>query len=139
DKLLLKLTDPADYGHIGMPAKTVPEHIPAGRGFRADGIVETQVALLGPDPAGTAQVAVLQSIAREATERHADVPRSLRPFRVDPLPNRISLSAAMDLLDQPLRPTQVPVAVGGDTLTLRSLDAIDHGPGFLILGPRRSG
>src|SRR5699024_4288625 len=112
---------------------------PPGRGFRANGIVETQVALLCEDDAGTAQVSQLQEIGREATEKYSDLPRSLRPFRVDPLPSRISLPNAMDLLEKPLRDTETPLAVGGDTLTLRPLDAIDHGPGLMVLGPRRAG
>ncbi|WP_166353186.1 FtsK/SpoIIIE domain-containing protein [Phytoactinopolyspora limicola] len=139
DKLMLRMTDIADFTSIGLPAREVPEHMPPGRAFRADGIRETQVALLSDDDAGTAQVAALQEIAREATERYAGMPRAQRPFRVDPLPTKISLPDAMKLVEKPLAETEIPIAVGGDTLTLRTLDAIDHGPGMLILGPRRSG
>ncbi|WP_203434104.1 FtsK/SpoIIIE domain-containing protein [Jiangella asiatica] len=139
DKLMLRMTDNADFGAIGMSPKKVPESMAAGRGFRTEGLQETQVALLVDDVEGTAQVAALQQIAREAKERYADVPRAFLPFRVDPLPTRISYADAMELVERPLRPTELPVAVGGDTLTLRALDAIDHGPGILVLGPRRSG
>ncbi|HEU5159371.1 MAG TPA: FtsK/SpoIIIE domain-containing protein [Streptosporangiaceae bacterium] len=139
DKLMLRMTDNADFGAIGMSPKKVPESMPAGRAFRTEGLLETQVALLVDDPEGTAQVAALQAIARDAKERHADVPRKYLPFRVDPLPTRITHADAMALAERPLAPTELPVAVGGDTLTLRTLDAIDHGPGILVLGPRRSG
>ncbi|WP_129668147.1 FtsK/SpoIIIE domain-containing protein [Phytoactinopolyspora endophytica] len=139
DKLILRMTDLADFASIGMPGKEVPEHMPPGRCFRADGLRETHVALLTDDDAGTAQVAALQEIGRQATERFADVPRRMRPFRVDPLPTKITLAEATKLLEKPLADTEIPIAVGGDTLTLRTLDAIDHGPGLLILGPRRSG
>ncbi|SDT48133.1 FtsK/SpoIIIE domain-containing protein [Jiangella sp. DSM 45060] len=139
DKMMLRMNDASDFGNIGMHPKKVPEHMPAGRGFRAEGLRETQVALLTDDVEGTAQVAALQQIAREAKERHADVPRRQLPFRVDQLPSRISYADALELAERPLAPTELPLAVGGDTLTLRSLDAIDHGPGILVLGPRRSG
>ncbi|PSL06779.1 S-DNA-T family DNA segregation ATPase FtsK/SpoIIIE [Haloactinopolyspora alba] len=139
DKMMLRMTDSTDFGNIGKQPKSVPEHMPPGRAFRAEGLLETQVALLVEDQEGTAQVAALQEIGREATERHADVPRALRPFRVDPLPTRLSYADALDMADGQLAPTELPVAVGGDTLTLRTLDTIDHGPGILVLGPRRSG
>ncbi len=139
DKMMLRMTDNSDFSNIGKQPKSVPEHMPPGRAFRAEGLLETQVALLVDDPEGTAQVAALQQIGREATERYADVPRALRPFRVDPLPTRISYADAISMTESDLAPSELPVAVGGDTLTLRTLDAIDHGPGFLVLGPRRSG
>ncbi|TDD69248.1 cell division-like protein [Jiangella aurantiaca] len=139
DKMMLRMTDNGDFGNIGMNPKKVPEHMPPGRGFRAEGLRETQIALLTDDVEGTAQVSALQQIAREAKERHADVPRRFLPFRVDQLPARISYTDALALAERPLAPTELPVAVGGDTLTLRVLDAIDHGPGILVLGPRRSG
>ncbi|MBB5785545.1 FtsK/SpoIIIE domain-containing protein [Jiangella mangrovi] len=139
DKLMLRMTDNADFGHIGMNPKKVPETMEPGRAFRAEGLRETQIALLTADADGTAQVSALQEIAREAKERHADVARRFLPFRVDQLPARISYAAAMELAERPLAPTELPLAVGGDTLTLRVLDAIDHGPGILVLGPRRSG
>lgn len=139
DKLMLRMTDNGDFGNIGMNPKKVPEHMPPGRGFRAEGLRETQVALLTGDVEGTAQVAALQQLAREAKERYADVPRTFLPFRVDQLPARIRYADALELAERPLAPTEIPVAVGGDTLTLRVLDAIDHGPGILVLGPRRSG
>jgi S-DNA-T family DNA segregation ATPase FtsK/SpoIIIE len=140
DKLLLRLVDPGDFGVIGLPVKQVPEAMPAGRGFRADGIRETQIALLTADPAGTAQVAALQELGRQAAARTGALPPRLRPFRVDPLPARITVTEAAELAqDAPVPPTSLPVAVGGDTLAVLHLDAVDHGPGLLLAGPRRSG
>jgi S-DNA-T family DNA segregation ATPase FtsK/SpoIIIE len=100
---------------------------------------ETQVALLAEDSAGTAQVAALQAIGREAEQRHSDLPRELLPFRLDVLPVRIGLDQAADLLVEPLGPTSLAVAVGGDTLAVRTLDAFEHGPALLVTGSRRSG
>lgn len=139
DKLLLKLPDPSDYSVIGMSAKSVPSAMPPGRGFRAESLDETQVALIAADPAGTAQVAAFHQIATRATEAWPLTPDQPRPPRVDILPVRISETEAAKLLHDPWRPTEIPIAVGGDTLAPYPLDAIEHGPGLLITGPRRSG
>ncbi|MFK5584786.1 FtsK/SpoIIIE domain-containing protein [Serinicoccus sp. LYQ131] len=145
DKLMLRMTDKSDFATIGLHAKKVPEHMTEGRGFRADGLRETQIALLDPDPAGTAQVRALQELGRLATQRHTDLPRSRRPFHVDVLPVRFGSEQAGELRARDeAEGVQVPetalaVAVGGDTLGLRHLDALDHGPAILVTGPRRSG
>jgi DNA segregation ATPase FtsK/SpoIIIE, S-DNA-T family len=139
DKLMLRMVDSSDFGAIGMMTKQVPTSMVEGRGFRADGLRETQVALLADDPAGTAQVGALQAIGREAAATHADVPRELRPFRLDVLPVRVGLDQATELLDVPLPPTSLALAVGGDTLGVRTLDAFQHGPALLVTGSRRSG
>ncbi|MGN9783549.1 FtsK/SpoIIIE domain-containing protein [Nonomuraea sp. ZG12] len=69
NRLLLRLTDPTDYGLAGFPLKGLPTSIPPGRALSLgqNGIVEHQIALLSPDPAGPAQVAALQSLARAAS------------------------------------------------------------------------
>ncbi len=69
NRLLLRLTDPTDYGLAGFPLKGLPTSIPPGRALSLgqSGIVEHQIALLSPDPAGPAQVAALQSLARAAS------------------------------------------------------------------------
>jgi S-DNA-T family DNA segregation ATPase FtsK/SpoIIIE len=136
---MLRMVDPSDFGAIGMTSKQVPTSMVDGRGFRADGVRETQVALLADDPAGTAQVAALQAIGREATSAHDGVSRDLRPFRLDVLPVRVGLEQATELLDGPLDPTSLAFAVGGDTLAVRTLDAFEHGPALLVTGSRRSG
>jgi S-DNA-T family DNA segregation ATPase FtsK/SpoIIIE len=110
-----------------------------GRGFRSEGIRETQVALLTDDRVGTAQVAAIQSIGRGATERYADLPREQRPFRLDVLPVRIGLEEALEAEGEPITPSTLVLAVGGDTLGLRTLDAFEHGPALLVTGARRSG
>ncbi|WP_134772090.1 FtsK/SpoIIIE domain-containing protein [Ornithinimicrobium flavum] len=145
DKLMLRMTDPDDFTIIGMHRKKVPESMVEGRGFRADGLRETQVALLAEDPAGTAQVRALQELARAAQERHADLPRTQRPFHVDVLPVRVDAATAAAMAEREraegvlVPETSLPVAVGGDTLGVRHLDALQHGPGLLITGGRRTG
>ena len=145
DKIMLRMTDKADFASIGLATKKVPDSMVEGRGFRAEGLRETHVALLDADPAGTAQVRALQELGRTATERYADLPRSRRPFHVDVLPVRFdaeqAAAMAADETAQGLQvpETSLPVAVGGDTLAIRYLDAIDHGPGLLVTGARRTG
>ena len=140
DRLVLKLTDAMDYTYVGMKTKDVPEHFPPGRGFRATtGLREVQVALLTDDPAGTAQVAALHEIARVARERVGDIPRPLRPFRVDALPPVIDLAEALRLDDEPVPADAVVFGVGGDALGLRYFRAEEHGPGIVVAGPPKSG
>ncbi|NEA31515.1 FtsK/SpoIIIE domain-containing protein [Streptomyces sp. SID13031] len=138
DRLVLRMTDPSDFLMIGMPTKEVPDHFPAGRGFRSQGLLETQVALLAEDDDGTAQVAALHQIGAQATPQ-SEIPRQLRPFRVDALPASIEVAAALELAAAPLRPTEVLVGVGGDDLDVRAFDAFEHGPGLVVVGPPRSG
>jgi DNA segregation ATPase FtsK/SpoIIIE, S-DNA-T family len=139
DKLMLRMVDASDFGAIGMTSKQVPSTMVEGRGFRAEGLRETQVALLAQDLAGTAQVGALQDIGRDASVAYADVPGDLLPFRLDVLPVRIGLGEATELLDDPVAPTTLVLAVGGDTLGARTLDALEHGPALLVTGSRRSG
>jgi S-DNA-T family DNA segregation ATPase FtsK/SpoIIIE len=139
DKLILRMTDPSDFSAIGLVARQVPEHMPPGRGFRGDGVTETQIALLSDDPAGPAQVAALQALGRRAADLAGELPRASRPFRVDPLPVRITATEALALADGEALDTELPAAVGGDTLSLRFWDALQHGPGMIVAGPRRSG
>jgi len=139
DRIVLRLTDPADFSSIGMRAKDVPEHMPPGRGFRSHGLRETQVALLDAQPEGTAQVAALQRIAAESAQRWGSTPVGSRPFRVDPLPATIDLAGALELGEQAPAPHSIPVGVGGDELTLRCFDALEHGPGIIVAGAQRTG
>ncbi|MEW9546982.1 FtsK/SpoIIIE domain-containing protein [Nonomuraea sp. NPDC050783] len=72
DRLLLRLSDPADYGLAGFPLKGLPASVPPGRALSIGdhGIVEHHIALLSADPAGPAQVAALQALARAVTASH---------------------------------------------------------------------
>ncbi|MET1036814.1 MAG: cell division protein FtsK, partial [Aeromicrobium sp.] len=95
--------------------------------------------LLGPDTAGQAQAADLRRIAAEAVERHADVPRSVRPFRVDVLPTRLTFDEAWKLREDTVtRPLWALVGVGGDDLTAVGLD-LARTPVAMVGGPPRSG
>jgi S-DNA-T family DNA segregation ATPase FtsK/SpoIIIE len=148
DRLVLRLADPADYGLAGIPVRRVPEHLPPGRGLLADGVVETQVALLAPDPAGQAQVTAVQDIAVEAHRRIASTgretdekPRAARgPFRVQALPARVAAGDIHDTVKAVATgPLWAFVGVGGDELDPVGVDLAQEGPAFLIAGPAGSG
>ncbi|OLE24701.1 MAG: cell division protein FtsK [Catenulispora sp. 13_1_20CM_3_70_7] len=141
DKLSFRLPDKQDFGLIGLHPRKVPDKIETGRAFRSETGLETQVALLTADPSGQAQAAALAAIAEQAKARDAGVPRARRPFRVDVLPNRISLAEAWELRDEKLatRPGFALVGVGGDELIGTGPDLFDGVPAFLIAGPPKSG
>ncbi len=138
DKLMLRMLDPNDFMSVGLAAKQVPASMPDGRAFRARGTRELHVVLHDPDPTGTAQVAALHEIGRAAKERHADLPFDARPFRVDVLPPRITVDEARTLGND-IPDEVIPFAVAGDTLAFQGPDALRHGPGLLVTGPRASG
>ncbi len=143
NKIAFQLADPSDLTLVGLNAKKVPANMPPGRGFRAQGAVETHIALLTDDPSGQAQSAALATIGQWAAGRWADVPRSRRPFRVDVLPGRISFEEAWRLRDTGDRDTVSPMwalaAVGGDQLLALGPDLGASTPAFVIAGPPRSG
>ncbi|HEV7655775.1 MAG TPA: FtsK/SpoIIIE domain-containing protein [Mycobacteriales bacterium] len=141
DKLVMRMGDRNDYGLAGLLTKKMPDSMPPGRAFRNDSMLETQLALLDPDPSGPAQVRALNRIAAAAKERDAYVPRAQRPARVDVLPARISLREvlALEAPPRPATPMWALVGVGGDELAPMGVDLDDDGPGFVIGGPARSG
>ncbi|GAA3242571.1 FtsK/SpoIIIE domain-containing protein [Nonomuraea helvata] len=147
DRLLLRLSDPADYGLAGFPLKGLPSSMPPGRALSMGehGIVEHHIALLSPDPSGPAQVAALQSLSRAAGAPDSGKGGRRRegepPLRVDALPMRITASQALalDPAFTPPSPLWTLVGAGGDALAPLGLDLLAHGPGAVIAGPSRSG
>jgi S-DNA-T family DNA segregation ATPase FtsK/SpoIIIE len=141
DKLAFKLAEKDDYALIGLRPRTLPDDIPPGRAYRAGTGIETQVALLAPDPSGQGQAAALRQIAAWSAGLDTGVPRSLRPFRVDVLPSRITFEAAWQLrAPAPAnRPLWGLAGVGGDELTALGPDLSDGTPAFIVAGPARSG
>ncbi|MCW2790383.1 MAG: cell division protein FtsK [Aeromicrobium sp.] len=139
DKIGLRLPDRADYSLLGLQPRKMPEDIPEGRGFRSETGLELQFALLGEDTSGQAQAGYLRAIAAESVERHATVPRSARPFRVDVLPTRITFDEAWTMREttEP-QPLWAMVGVGGDELTAVGLD-LSRTPVAIVAGPPRSG
>ncbi|GAA3546343.1 cell division protein FtsK [Aeromicrobium flavum] len=142
DRIVLSMSDPSDFSVVGLPTKQVPAHIPPGRGFRAgERPQEVQFAMIDASGEGTAQVRAIHELGRTIAERYGDLPRGLRPHRIDELPVAISLDEALGLepSDAALSPSFIPIGVGGDTLSLEGFDPLATGPGFLVAGPPRSG
>ncbi|MEU4926974.1 FtsK/SpoIIIE domain-containing protein [Streptomyces yokosukanensis] len=141
DKYGLRLADRGDFSMLGINGRKVPEEIPPGRAFRAETAAETQFALLCEDTTGQGQAAALITIGDAAAARDAGVPRSLRPFRVDVLPSRISFADAWAMRDPATytSPLWSVVGVGGDELTAHGPDLAQGVPAFVIGGPAKSG
>lgn len=139
NKMSFQLSDPSDLSLMGLNPRKLPSSIPPGRAFRAQGSVETHIALLAQDPAGQAQSAALTAIGTEAEERDAAVPRARRPFRVDVLPQRIDFMDAWELRDADRGPLWAMAAVGGDQLTALGPNLAEGTPAFVVAGPPRSG
>ncbi|MFG1941938.1 FtsK/SpoIIIE domain-containing protein [Nonomuraea sp. NPDC048826] len=139
DRLLLRLSDPSDYGLAGFPIKGLPSSIPPGRALSLGdhGIVEHHIALLSPDPSGPAQVAALQALARTVGRVFGEG----RPLRVDALPMRVTAAEALalDSAFSPPSPLWALIGAGGDALAPLGLDLLAYGPGAVIAGPSRSG
>jgi len=145
EKLVFKLADKEDYALAGLRSRDMPDDVPAGRAFRADSGIEIQAALLAPDPTGQGQAAALRTIAETCARRNGALPVSLRPFRVDAAPSRITFEQAWAL-----RPTPEEagisrsslwglVGVGGDYLQALGPDLRNGVPAFIVAGPGRSG
>lgn len=138
-KIALRLADKGDFGLIGINARTIPDGFGDGRGYRAPGGAQLQIALLDTDPSGVAQAAALDRIAAAARERDGVLPMARQPFGVDVLPTRISFEAAWRLRIGETGPLWGMVGVGGDRLTAYGPDLAVGTPAFLIGGPPGSG
>jgi len=137
DRLVLRLDDRSDYASAGLTPVSIPSQVPAGRGFRATAgatvpaVASVQVALLTADGSESGQAAALRDHA--ATLPPA---RGRKPFRVDVLPERVTVSEAREL---GASGPGAEFAVGGDELRLQTVNLLTCGPGFTIAGPPRSG
>ncbi|GHD29610.1 FtsK/SpoIIIE domain-containing protein [Nocardiopsis kunsanensis] len=136
-RLVLRCNDPGDYNAAGLQARKLPESVPDGRAFRGSDSTELQGALLTEDPSGGAQAAELTSIAR-FLQRRTPKGTAPGPFRVDVLPEHLTLRETERYLDGPLRPLWALLGVGGNELTAIGADLAST-PTFLISGPPRSG
>ncbi len=141
DKLVLRLTDQTDYSLAGLNPKKLPDEIAPGRGFRADGAVETQVALLDDDPSGQGQAAALRASRQPPENATADVPRAdaTVPRRRAAEPARFD--DAWKLRDDDSRAAAVRPGRRRRRRAHRPLgpDLAAGTPTFLVAGPPKSG
>ena len=118
NRICLRLADPSDYALLGLPARRVPNNLPAGRGIRAADLAVVQIA----------------SVDAESLDRAASWPPALRPARrFDPLPARVPLHALGG------GSSGLIVGLSGDDLAPVVVDPDDAGGSFLVAGPPRSG
>jgi S-DNA-T family DNA segregation ATPase FtsK/SpoIIIE len=139
--IMMRLNDRTVYSIVGLNPRTLPEAIQPGRGFYARGGTEIQVGLLDDDPSGPAQVATIDRLARAATELDWAVPEERRPDPIAALPFHVALEPLLTAIG-PGASKSAPVAmvgVGGDRLNPQQLDLCATGPGFVVMGPPRSG
>jgi DNA segregation ATPase FtsK/SpoIIIE, S-DNA-T family len=140
EKLVLRLADRGDLSLVGIDPRRVPDELPAGRAFRAESGIETQIALLGPDPTAAGQSAALAEIAARAGARDSHLPGDRRPFRVDVLPARPTFDQAWQLRPHTTeRPLWGLVGVGGDELHAHGVELTTGARSFVVGGPPRSG
>ncbi len=131
DKLVLRLNERSDYSVIGVNHRNLPDEIRPGRALRATDTTEAQIAMLDPDPSGQAQARAVAAIAANCP------PGTTRPFRVDVLPDELSLADAKQFARRE-GPLWTLVGVGGDELTALGPD-LSVNPTFIIGGAARSG
>ncbi|WP_308209059.1 FtsK/SpoIIIE domain-containing protein [Actinoallomurus purpureus] len=146
DRLILRMADPNDYAYAGVDERHVPSDMPPGRVLEPVGpdggsLRESQIALLTDVASGTAQVAALQRIAREAERSYDRPPHGQRPLHVDELPVRVTYAEALALDPDFVAPSPLwaLVGAGGDELGPIGVDLLAEGPGFTVAGPPRSG
>ena len=125
-KLVLRMADKTDFALAGLHSRAIPRDMPNGRGFQLPAGDLLQVASLSPHSQGAAENQALRDLARRAA------PGASRPFRVDPLPSSISMTAALGLPGHGSGPL---VGVGGDELAQIRVET----PGLLVIGPHGSG
>jgi len=141
DRLVLRLADPGDYGLAGVPSRSVPVSMPAGRALLCGESTEVQVALLDPDPSGPAQQAALSAIATSACSHERTSASACQdPLRVEPLPARVRAdeisTAAKEAATGPL---WALLGVGGDELGPLGVDLAADGPAFVVAGQPGTG
>ena len=126
-KIVLRLTDAADYALAGIATGAVPRDMPPGRALRAEDSAELQLAHVGEEPTDAARAEV---IARIRTRWPASPEVSLR---VRSLPRTVYLAGLRHA------PGRVVIGLGGDTAEPIELDLIGAAARLLVAGPPRSG
>jgi DNA segregation ATPase FtsK/SpoIIIE, S-DNA-T family len=122
EKIVLRLTDPADFAIVGLAARDVPRQLPPGRGVRA-----TDLALV--------HVGCLDDITTAAARAWPAPQPPVRRF--DLLPRRVSLAD----LTAPEGATgdQFVLGLRAEDLNPQLLQRADVGCALVIAGPASSG
>lgn len=121
--------DAGDAAILGLPRAAQLPDLP-GRGLRLEDGAEVQLAHLGADPAGTAQVRTLAELGRAQRRRMSGSGGAAPPFTVGALPESVRLDQL---------PTGRGLVCVDEDGVPRGLDRELDGSSWLVLGPRRSG
>lgn len=131
ERYLLRCDDRSAFAAAGLAPELLPAELCAGRMHRAPDGTAVQVARLSADSAARAQSAAIDELASTLPPA-----RGRRPFRVDLLPDSLTLAEARAL---GVTGVGTELAVGGDELRLQTVNLSACGPGFTIAGPAGSG
>jgi S-DNA-T family DNA segregation ATPase FtsK/SpoIIIE len=142
DVWALRLSDPTDLLLAGLSRRQIPSTMPPGRVIRtADGVVG-QVAAVGRDPDGAAQVAAIGDLLARHRGRDAEVLSGRGPWRVVELPVRCDLDT-LGPVEPGVTAPDVTIGVGGDDGIPVGLDlalgSAASSQTALVLGPPGSG
>jgi S-DNA-T family DNA segregation ATPase FtsK/SpoIIIE len=138
--VVLRQADADDLALFGVDRRGIPRSMPPGRAFTVPDGVEVQVALLAPDPDGTAQAAAIERLGADLAARWNGLGRDLSPRRVDPMPTSITAAdlARLRVVPPPDGPAVCTVGAGGDHVAPVDVD-LAAGSAFLVSGAPRSG
>jgi len=138
-RLVLRVSDPMELALAGIPARVVPTRQPPGRAVHARDHREVQIAVLGGDPADSAQSAALERIGRDAHDHCRSVDARMLPTPLRPLPRQVSLA----VLEQDPRwrthRGHVAFGVAAGDLAPVAFDVAAGQRRILVVGPSRSG
>jgi S-DNA-T family DNA segregation ATPase FtsK/SpoIIIE len=136
-KLVLPLTDPADYALAGIAPRAVPGDPAAGRAIRAADGALVQLAHLGAAPTADERRREIESIARRRPRR----PDHPGPIRVRALPAAVALDSLPPVPgpDRSRSGAIVILGVGGDDAAPLVVDLCAGRARLLVAGPPGSG
>lgn len=142
-KYIFALSDHNDYSNADIKPAELPNIIGPGHVFFGGiPLRETQMLLLNAAPDGNSQheeFAKLTATTRTRWQSHTIANPYGTPFRVDALPDFISLTEALRLPVAAGYPEPaITIAVGGDSLSRLTWDHHETGR-FLVAGARKSG
>jgi len=120
ETLLLGLSDRSQFREYGIDPKSVPDELPAGRGFLASTGEMIQIALASDE--------LPVSAAEPPPDRLA----------VAPLPTSVSIDRALEMIER-VDGMVLPIGVGGPDSSLQEVDLEAAGGGFVVGGRRGTG
>lgn len=126
ERLLLRMSDRADFGMAGVAARDVPERMPPGRAVRARDGLEIQLAFAGSAPTRPEQDRVVAEIAARHPRGAPDA------IRIRPLPPDVALPDLERVAQRWV------LGLGDDEAAPITLDP-GAGIRLLVAGPPRSG